>query len=54
MLPIAKLTAKKTWALTQEAVKQVVEQTSGMKSQAAANLGIPRQSLYRLLNPETR
>nr|WP_322787109.1 helix-turn-helix domain-containing protein [Paraburkholderia dilworthii] len=35
--------------LTPEAAKRAIVEARGVKSQAAANLGISRQALYRLL-----
>jgi integrase len=43
------LAAKKTRKMTREMAVQAVDEAKGVKSQAAAALGISRQALYRLL-----
>lgn len=44
------LAAKKSRALTREIAEQAVADAKGVKSYAAAALGISRQALYRLLD----
>jgi DNA-binding NtrC family response regulator len=41
--------AKKSSAVTREQAQQAVLHANGVKSYAAANLGISRQALYRIL-----